>query len=82
MECGACEVVLRFFYRALGLAHPFVSCIFIFFEFLLQHVLVGDRDGDLRFHLHVLILHVENHLLDHFFWILGAIDGVVDVGAD
>jgi len=45
-------------------------------------VLIGDGDGYLRLDLQVLVLHVEDHLLDHFFRIFGAIDDVVDVRAN
>jgi hypothetical protein len=45
-------------------------------------VLVGYRNGHLGLDLEQLILHVQNHLLDHFFRIFGLIDKVVDIGPD
>jgi hypothetical protein len=45
-------------------------------------MLVGDGDGDLRFDLQELIVHVEDDLLDHLFGLLSFIDQVVEVGPD
>jgi hypothetical protein len=42
-------------------------------------VLVRDRNRNLRLHLQQLILHIENHLLDHLFRLLGLIDQVIEV---
>jgi hypothetical protein len=45
-------------------------------------MLVGNRDRHLRLHLQKLVLHVENYLLDHFFWFFGLIDQVVEIRPD
>ena len=49
---------------------------------LLQHVLVGDGDRHLGLHLEQLVLHVEDHLLDHLFGVFGLVDQVVEIGPD
>jgi hypothetical protein len=82
VKSRAGEIVLRFIDGDFGLAHPVLCDVILFALLLFEHVLVGDGDGDLGFDLHVLIFHVEYHLLDHFFRIFGAIDGVVDVCAN
>ena len=51
VEGGAGEVVLAFVDGAFGFAHPVVPGVFVFFQLFLQHVLVGDGDGDLRLDL-------------------------------
>jgi len=50
-------------------------------ELLSQKVLVGNGDGDLRFDLEELILHVEDELLRQLLGVLGFLDKVVDVGS-
>jgi hypothetical protein len=79
---GTGEVVLAFVDRDFGFMHPVLAGVFLLAEFFLKDVLVGNGDGDLRFNLEVLIFHVEDDLLDHFFRILGAVNHVVEVGAD
>jgi hypothetical protein len=75
-------MVLRFVDGQFGFAHPIFAGVFLLALFLFEDVLIRDRDGDLRFDLKVLILHVEDDLLDHFFGILGAVDHVVEIGPD
>ena len=82
IESGAGEIVLALVDGDFGFVHPVLAAVFLFAEFLFQHVLVGNGDGDLRFDLKILIFHVEDDLLDHFFRILGAVDHVVEIGAD
>ena len=82
VEGGAGEIVLGFVDGDFGFAHPVFAGVFLLVLFFLQDVLIGDGDGDLRFDLEVLILHVEDHLLDHFFRIFGAVDHVVEIGPD
>ena len=60
--------------------HPLPLVLFRFLQLLLQHVLVGDRNRHLGFDLEQLILHVQNHLLDHFFRVFGLIDKIVEIG--
>ena len=45
-------------------------------------MLVCDGDGNLRFYLQELVVHVEDHLLDHLFGLLSFVDQVVEVGPD
>ena len=45
-------------------------------------MLVGNRDRHLGLHLEQLVLHVQNHLLDHFLRVFRLIDQVVKIGAD
>jgi len=45
-------------------------------------MLIGDGNRNLGFHLEVLVFHVEDDLFDHFFRVLGAIDHIVEIGAD
>ena len=52
------------------------------FPLLLEDVQIGDRDRNLRLDLEQLILHVENHLLDHLLRVLGLIDEVIEIGPD
>jgi hypothetical protein len=47
--------------------------------FLDQQVLIGDRNRDLRLHLQELILHVQNHLLDHLFRFFRLVDQIVQI---
>ena len=54
----------------------------IFFLFLAKQVLVGDRDCDLSLDLEHLILHIENHLLEHLLRIFRAVDQVIEIRAD
>ena len=75
------QVVLAAVDRQLGLAHPFGGFRLVLLLLLLQHVLVGNRDGHLRFHLQQLVLHVENHLLDHLRRVFGPVDQIVQIGA-
>jgi len=55
---------------------------FLLAKFLFENVLIGDGHGDLRLDLQVLILHIQNHLLDHFFRIFRPIDHVVEIGSN
>ena len=82
LERRARKVVLFFVHGQLGFPHPLRGLVFLLLLLLFQHVLVGHRDGDLRLHLQQLILHVENHLLQHLLRILRAVDEIVEVRAD
>ena len=44
------------------------------------HKLELDGNRYLRLHLHELILHVENDLLDHLGGLFRAVDQVVEIG--
>ena len=66
----------------LGAPHPLLGALLALFELALENMLVGDGDGHLGLDLEQLILHVEDHLLDHFFRIFGLIDKVVEIGAN
>ena len=45
-------------------------------------MLIGDGNRHLRFDLQKLVLHVEDHLLDHLLRIFGLVDQVIQIGAD
>ena len=64
----------------LGPLQPLLLGFLVFLELLLEDVLVGNGDGDLRFHLEQLVLHVQGDLLDHLFRVFGLVDEVVEVG--
>src|SRR5438067_4523164 len=81
-ECGARQLVVAFVDRQLRLAHPLADLRLVFLLLLRQEMFVGDGDGDLRLHLHHLILHVENHLLEHLLRIFGLVDEVIEIGAN
>ena len=49
---------------------------------LLQPLLVGDRDRDLLLRLDQLLLHLEQHLVQHLLRIFGLRDEVVEVRLD
>ena len=82
VEGGAGQVVLQFVHGNFGLAHPVAGGVFVFMKFFVEHVLVGDRNRHLGFHLEILVLHVEDDLFDEFFRILRAVHQVVDVCAN
>jgi len=48
----------------------------------LEVLLVGDGLGDALAVLDELAVHVDDDLIQHFFWIFGLVDEVVDVGLD
>ncbi len=81
-QSGAGQVVLLFIDGKLGFAHPFLGFVVIFEFPFFQQMLVGDGDGDLRFDLQELVVHVEDDLFDHLFRLLGFVDQVVEVGPD
>ena len=76
------EVVVACAHADHRLALPFLRLIGLCRVLLLQLLLVRDRDryGLLRFH--ELLLHLEEHLPQHFLGIFGLRDEVVDVGLD
>ena len=82
LDRDARQVVLLLVHGHLRLAHPLRGLLFVLLMFLLQHVLVGDGDGHLRFHLQQLVLHIEDDLLDHLFRIFGLVDQIVQVCAN
>ena len=45
-------------------------------------MLIGDRDRYLRLYLNELVLHVQNHLLEHLLRIFGLVDQIVEIGAN
>jgi len=47
-----------------------------------QQVVIGHRDRHLRLDLQQLILHVENHLLDHLLRVFSPVDEIVEVRAN
>ena len=59
-----------------------LGALFAFLELTLENVLVGDGNSYLGFDLEQLILHIQDHLLDHLFRIFGLIDKVVEIGAN
>src|SRR5439155_24618012 len=63
-------------------AHPVRAAVLVLTPLFFQHVLVGDGHRHLCLDLQILILHVEDDLLDHFFRIFRAIDHVIDVRAN
>ena len=77
---GARQLVVVLVEGHIRAPHPLPVVVFVFLEFLLQHMLVGDRNRHLGLHLEQLILHIEDHLLDHFFRVLGLVDQIVEVG--
>src|SRR4029078_11654697 len=64
------------------LALPFLGLVRFGRVLLLQLLLVGDRDRHSLLRLDQLLLHLEEHLGQHFLGILGLRDEVVDVGLD
>ena len=71
LQSGASQIVLLLLHGEFGFAVPLVHGVLMFFEFLLQKMLVGDRDGDLRLDLQELVFHVEDKLLGQLLRILG-----------
>jgi len=67
---------------AARLAQPLDRPVGILLRFFLEHMLVRNRDRDLRLHLQQLVLHVENHLLDHRRRVLRPVDEIVQVCPD
>ncbi len=45
-------------------------------------MLIGNRDRHLRLDLQQLVLHVENHLLDHLLGIFRFVDQIVQICAN
>ncbi len=82
VERGAGQIVLALVHGGFGLAHPVFAGLLVFTPLLFQHVLVGDGNRDLRLGLEILVLHVEDHLFDHFFRIFRAVHHVIDVRAN
>jgi hypothetical protein len=76
------QVVLAAIDRQFRLAQPLGCLLLMFHLFLLEHVLIRDGNRDLRLDLQQLILHVENHLLDHLRRVLRLVDEVVQVRFD
>ena len=76
------QIVLLLIHRQFGLANPLGRFLLVLLLLLFEQVLVGDRDRHLRLHLQQLILHVENHLLDHLFGLLGLVDDIVEIRPD
>ena len=70
-------IVLR--HGQLRLAHPFTVLLGILFLLLLQQMQVSQRDCHLRFDLQELVLHVENHLLQHLLGILSLVDQIIQI---
>jgi hypothetical protein len=81
LEGGAGEIVLLLLDGEFGFAVELVHGFLVLLEFLLEEMLVGDGDGDLRFDLEELVLHVEDELLGEFLGVFGLFDEVVDVGS-
>ena len=82
LNCRASEIFLFFVESKLGFPHPFGVFFFIFLFLFAKQVLVGDCNCDLSFHLEHLILHIENHLLEHLLRIFRAVDQVIEICAD
>ena len=82
LDRGTGEIVLSFLDGELRLAQPLDRPVGILLRFFLEHMLVRNRDRDLRLHLQQLVLHVENHLLDHRRRVLRPVDEIVQVCPD
>ena len=82
LQGGARQGVVLLVHGHLGAAHPLPLVLFVLLQLLLQHVLVGDRNRDLRFDLEQLVLHVQDHLLDHLFRVFGLVHKVVEIRPD
>ena len=82
LDRGAGQIVLLLVHGKLGFAHPFSVFVFVLFLLFPQQVLVRGRDRDLCLHLKHLVLHIENHLFQHFLRIFRAIDQIVQVCAN
>src|SRR5204862_7322842 len=76
------QVVLPLVDGELRFPHPFGGLVGLLRLLLLEQVMVGHRDRDLRLHLQKLVLHVENHLLDHLLRVFSPVDQVVQVRAN
>ena len=81
LERGAGEVVLLLLNSEFGFAIELVHGFLVLLELLLEEMLVGDGDGDLRLDLEELIFHVENELLAELLRVFCFLDEVVDVGS-
>ncbi len=77
---GSRQIVLLLVHRQFGLANPVGGFLLVLLLLLFEQMLVGDRDRHLGLHLQQLILHIENHLLDHLLGLLGLVDDVVEIG--
>src|SRR5205085_2736519 len=82
LERGARELVVTFVDRQLRLAHPLGDLGVVVLLLLRQQMLVGDRNGDLRLHLHHLVLHVKDDLLEHLLRLFGLVDEIIQIRAD
>ncbi len=80
LQRGARQLVVLLVDGQLRLAHPVGVLLGVVFLLLLQQMQIGERDRHLRLHLDELVLHVENHLLQHLLGILRAIDQIVQIG--
>jgi hypothetical protein len=78
---GAREIILLTRYGHCRFALPVAGGFFMLSLLLLEQVLIGQRNGDLRLYLQKLVLHIEDELAQHLLWVLGAIDQIVEVGA-
>src|ERR1700730_17463580 len=81
-QSGTGEVVVLFVDGELGLAHPLLDFVVVLEFLLFEQMLVCDSDGNLRFYLQELVVHVEDDLLDHFFGLFSFVDQIVEVGPD
>ncbi len=51
------------------------------FALFLEQMLVRQRNRHLRLHLHQLVLHIEDELLEKLFRIFGLVDQIVQIGS-
>ena len=79
LERSACQVILLLVDRELSFAPPLGRVIFIFLPLFLEKVLVGKGNRHLRLHLHELILHIKDDLLDQLFGIFRFVDQIIQV---
>ena len=63
----------------LRLALPLRGLGLMLLPLALQQVLVRNRDRHLRLHLHQLVLHIQNQLLQQPLRILGLLDQVIQI---
>jgi hypothetical protein len=81
LECGARQIVLVLGHGELCFAPPIGCFFFVLGALFFEQMLIGNRDGHLRFHLKQLVLHVENDLFQHAFGILSLLYQVVQICA-
>jgi uncharacterized membrane protein len=77
LQGRASQVIIFLVHRQLGAARPVSVLVFVLFLPFFEQVLISNRNRHLGLHLQQLVLHVEDHLLDHLLGLLGLVDQIV-----